>query len=529
MFTRATRVGLTLGLMFGLIAGALGPDPVHASVAMESRLYFPWLPSGSLLTHPDEPSPSGPYYGTITVQNLENEQIVLYYQATTEGSFGALDDFQSTLVDARGARTFTPQQLQISQSVEGSGVAFVARKASNTSVSARISGVQKQAAAQPIDVDAKTTTGHLTVGGYTGLRSISNGPVVQLPIVQTNSNWNTVIRATNFEPWEATATIDLTLREAGTGDELHFSSPVESGGTVTFDLLALGVPLEWIGTATISSDEIVSAVAERFKNETGMLIINSGQRSANAKSVSYLPLVLRNWFDWNTGISLMNPHEAQVNATVSFYAMDGELADSVQITLPPSGMDFVYMPAGDGEPFVGSATVSTEGSLLGVIDEVKYLGDPAAGAGHAMSYMLEPDYAIPGQRLSMPLYQKGDPNTGGGNTSGVQLFNPTNLTVTYEYFFFDQFGNLMPIPVGPVPTLGPREGTTIYAMEIDELPLGFTGSMFINVLIGGGLIGVSNNVNYEVQQDGSASFNMMIHSVPDDPNPPDPPNGFITP
>jgi hypothetical protein len=529
MFTKAARVVVALGLLVGLVASGAGSESVQASAVAESRLYFPWLPSGAMLSHPEEFSASGPYYGSITVQNLENEQIVLYYQATTEGSFGVIGDFQSTLVAAYGARTFTPQQLQISEGVEGSGVVFIARKFSDTSAPARISGVQKQAAAKPIDVDSKTDGGHLTVGGYNGLRSLSNGPVVRLPIVQTNSNWNTVIRATNFEPWEATAKIDLTLREAGTGDELKFDAMVNSGGTATFNLLALGVPQGWIGSAEISSDEIVSVVAERVKNETGMLIMNSAQREANASSVSYLPLVLRNWFGWNTGISLLNPHAVQVNATVSFYAMDGELVGSEVLTLPPNGMDFVYMPAGGGTPFVGSGVVSSEGNLLGAIDEVKYTGDPAEGAGHAMSYMMEPDLAYSGQQLSMPLYQKGNPQTGGGNTSGVQLFNPTNSTVTYGYSFFDQFGNWMPIPAGPAPTLGPKESVTIYAMDIAQLPVGFTGSMIVGVHSGGALTGASNNVNYNVQLDGSASFNMTVIGEEDDSDPPGPPNGFITP
>ncbi|TVR76471.1 MAG: hypothetical protein EA415_01075 [Sphaerobacteraceae bacterium] len=529
MIPKATRVLLTLGLLLGLVAAGIGSESVQASAVAESRLYFPWMPSGAVLSHSEAFSDSGPYYGSITVQNLENEQIVLYYQATNGESFGVIGDFQSTLVAAYGARTFTPQQFQLDETVEGTGVVFIARKFSDTSLPARISGVQKQAAAKPIDVDAKTDGGHLTVGGYTGLRSLSNGPVVRLPIVQTNSNWNTVIRATNFEPYEATAKINLTLREAGGGSELSFDETVNSGGTATFDLLALGVPLDWIGSAVISSDEIVSVVAERFKNETGMLIMNSGQRAANAASVSYLPLVLRDWFGWNTGISLLNPHEVPVNATVSFYAMDGELVDSEVVTLPASGMDFVYMPAGDGAPFVGSGVVSSEGHLLGAIDEVKYTGDPAEGAGHAMSYMMQPDLAYPGQQLSMPLYQKGNPETGGGNTSGVQLFNPTNTTVTYGYSFFDQFGNMMPIPAGPAPTLGPGENTTIYAMELAQLPDGFNGSMIVGVHSGGALTGISNNVNYDVQLDGSASFNMTVLGVPDDPDPPDPPNGFITP
>src|SRR5690606_2891631 len=80
--------------------------------------------------------------------------------------------------------------------------------------------------------------------------------------------------------------------------------------------------------------------------------------------------------------------------------------------------------------------------LAAAVDEVKYLG--GQGEGHAMSYPAVLDQygdwvERPGDffnpifwtgryfyrhALSLPLVQKGNPTTGTGDTSGINLFNP---------------------------------------------------------------------------------------------------------
>jgi len=51
-------------------------------------------------------------------------------------------------------------------------------------------------------------------------------------------------------------------------------------------------------------------------------------------------------------------------------------------------------------------------------------------------------------------------------------------------------------------------GATIYTLDLSEMPAGFQGSAVVGVVGDGALVGVSNNVNYEVAGDGSAVFNL---------------------
>jgi hypothetical protein len=190
------------------------------------------------------------------------------------------------------------------------------------------------------------------------------------------------------------------------------------------------------------------------------------------------------------------------------------------------GMDFIYLPAGDGEPFVGAAVISGSEPFVGAVDEVKYLGDDE-DTGHAMSYMVESDaVATNGETLVLPLYQKGNAQTGGGDTSGIQLFNPSGDSVEFAVRFRRHSdGGSQLLLFGQ--KLGPLESTTLYAHELDTLPEGFNGSVIVEPAGEGSLVGVSNNVNYDVQLDGSASFNMIVISHPGDP--PEPPFDIILP
>ena len=528
---RSTRIIVSTSLcLFGISALAASPAAGNDTPGSLS-LYFPWTPTGSMIVDQTGFTDQGPFYGSITIHNLETESVSLRYMITGEGDdISDESSYSSTLMPPQGGRTFTMQQFVIETGFEGdaTGVVMYGVKSAGGGP-ARISGVQLQAAAVPIDVDSKTSDAFLTVGGYSGLRSTQLGGEsdIHFPIVQTNSNWNTLIRATSFMS-DTDQDIELTLRDAGGDGEQQFTQPAAPGVPVTFDLLALGVDPEWVGAATLSGSGSFGAVAERIKSETSMLMINTARPMDASSTEQYFPLVLRDWFDWNTGISLLNLSDAENDVVVDFYAMDGELAASEPITLPPSGMNFIYMPSGDGEPFVGSAVVTSEAGVLGAIDEVKYLGDPADGAGHAMSYMLERELATLGETISMPLYQKGDPESGLGDTSGIQAFNPMDVPVEIEIQFHDQSG--MMVAEGLF-TLDPKQGETFYAMDFPGIPDGLTGTAFIQVMsAAGGVTGISNHVNYAVQYDGSAAFNMMVvGDSAESPGPIDPPGDLITP
>ena len=125
-----------------------------------------------------------------------------------------------------------------------------------------------------------------------------------------------------------------------------------------------------------------------------------------------------------------------------------------------------------------------------------------------------------------------------GDFSGINLFNADpSEGVTAWVQFVDTAG----IPVAPttgsnesekpiqVP-IGALSSHTIYTADYSELPGGFVGSAVVGVVYPtlaeaaakfavGPLVGVSNNVNYDVSGDGSSAFSMntSFHFLPNVP------------
>jgi hypothetical protein len=174
-------------------------------------------------------------------------------------------------------------------------------------------------------------------------------------------------------------------------------------------------------------------------------------------------------------------------------------------------MNFEYTPAPEesGEAgFVGSAIIEGTHPFVASVDQVKYLGEDD-DSGHAMSYMVTGDLANV-ELLALPLVQRGVFETGMGDTTGIQLFNPTEGSVVLVIWLFDQYGDTLPnFPV--LVSLDAKEGHTFYVMQ-KEVQDGFQGSAIIEVLSGaegGVVVAASNNVNYAAQFDGSAAFNLV--------------------
>ena len=495
-----------MGLVIGVFAGTLvtGSADEHGNNQMDgaTELFVPWVPNGAMLDDSrDGIDPTGPYYGSITVQNLEEADVTVNYEVLATGETDQLQ------LEEWETKTLTVEALfDETDEVDGSGVVL------STANDARIAAVQKQASGAAPNEEARTSPESGIVGGYTAMTDVSGDSV--LPIVQTNNNWNTLIRLTNFG--EASADVEVSLNPAGgEGDAPTFNLSIDAGDTETINLLGdeNGIPDGWTGSARISTEGSVGAVAERAKNETDMLIMNAALLAENS-STQYAPLVFQEYNHWNTGISIANLAEVENDISITYYDRDGEELNTDSLTVPANGMDYVYTPASvvandamELDGFVGSAVITGDHPFRGAVDEVKYFGDDP-DTGHAMSYMVEDQAATAGETLAMPIFQSGGED-GMGDTTGLQLFNPTDQWVAGAVRFITQFGFEYRQPL--VVHLEPGEGYTVYPYEIPGFPENVHGSALVQVYAGEGAItAAANNVNYAVANDGSASFNLML-------------------
>src|SRR5579875_868183 len=127
---RFLNIAIALGMVVGLLVGVVGsasavtPTPAYGGT---NWIFFPWVPNG------EKVDSTGPWYGSITIQNLEDSPIVLTFGPTAGSTGGALTNVtQNAIVQAHAAYTFTASQIfGATSTVTGGGVAATAAWDSN--------------------------------------------------------------------------------------------------------------------------------------------------------------------------------------------------------------------------------------------------------------------------------------------------------------------------------------------------------------------------------------------------------------
>ncbi|ACZ38966.1 Ig-like domain-containing protein [Sphaerobacter thermophilus] len=360
-----------------------------------------------------------------------------------------------------------------------------------------------------------------------------------LPIVQAGwFGWETVIHITNIDAsGSGSSTAQLTFfgSSAASGTTIGpITVNVPRGTTTTIDvgstLANNGYTGAFVGSVMISSSHAMVASATRVKAETQMALTNTatplpyvevdmdGDDLADGGAADYepvgggtytlfAPLVFHNYNGWNTGINIANLSDSSNTVTVEVYGRDGSPLGTYSRNIAARGMEYVYIPevstlaAND----FGTAVLSASQPFHAVVDEVKY------ETGEAMAFLAIPANARAGAArtgaLGIPLFQKGLYDGASGDTSGLNLFNPSGQNAFGNVTFYNAVG----APQATVPFNLPARGTAlIYAPEIAGLGDGQTTSAVVQTSSGAGVVtAVSNVVNYDVVEDGGAVFNVV--------------------
>jgi hypothetical protein len=371
---------------------------------------------------------------------------------------------------------------------------------------------------------ARTSAQQEAVSGYTALPRddvrIGGQHNLVFPIVQTNNGWNSVLHITNFDS-KSNCGVTVTLYQSPSGYSDpsfgHFTRLLNRGQTWHIDLADQGVPAGWVGQAWVSTDCNVAATVDRVKptqpwgDPVNMALTNQALPTGAGNAVQALPLVFQNYNGWNTGISIANlDPNAAANVTITYYNSAGVAVGTDSRVIQPRAMEFVYRPATTdvGIGGFGHALVTSNRPVLVAVDSVKYTGADQ-DVGQALGYLAQ--RGTPGAGfLYMPLFQKQGLLSGGNDNSGIALFNAGVLSAFVSIEFYDSSGALVaPTLAGPITATIPAHGGFIaYAPSYAEMPGGFQGSVVVSAI--GLVAGVSNNVNYDVQFDGSAAYNMPV-------------------
>lgn len=376
---------------------------------------------------------------------------------------------------------------------------------------ARLSVAVKLVAPAP-SANGRTSSSHLMVSGYSGLSQQQGlGGDLAVPIAQANYNgWKTVIHITNFGGGPCSATAQFYQHPSGTQTHV-LSQTITPGATWNLDLVAAGLPSNWLGTARIQGPGcFLAASVDRVKPTqpwgapVNMALTNVALPVAGLSPTVYIPLVFQAYFDWNTGIAVTNAGAVPANVTINYYSTTGSLIATKSLSVPVNGMDFDYLTGSGGQ--LAQAVLTSNCPIVVSVDAVKYTGG-GPDVGQALTSMGIND-PVSAPVLRVPLYQKQ--GVSGNDNSGVQLFNTSGTTpasVTVD--FYDASGTAQPPSPLALAGIAPHGAVTVYAPSTGPLPSNFQGQVRVTHAPGSGqVVAITNNVNYDVQADGSAAFNV---------------------
>lgn len=491
---RAGRVCIVCVMLAGVLISSGVQLLTPSSVAAQSvhSYYFPWAP------HEETVNGQGPWFSKLSFQNLSDDLCSVSIMIGHDGTW--MKTAQLT-VGGKSARSISSRSMGI----PAPGASL--RLDAFCPISASIKIVTPDINRTPWSDGAHVVT------GYTGLADADMQAANEdgtyrwfLPIVQTNSNWNSIIRLTNFQrDRSVTARVRLYSAEnldgAG-GPVREVTRTIEVGDSAVVNVLdELQIP-GWVGFAEIEADGVVGAYTLRSKPGASMALINVAAARNGASSVGEYrlaaPLLFTAYNDWNTGINLANVSEQTANITITYHAAAGEAVRTEEVELPPYSMRYLYTPASvDQMEFVGSASIESNTPVLAAIDEVKYT------SVDAISYLAS---GIGQQDAATPLVFRSDPEQERHDNSGlnIQNMNPDEAqTVTID--LLGSGGE--PLLDAPLQlSLPPGGNNFIYVPEFDEISAGTVMSAHIRSSDPFGFVALANDVNYRVSGDGSTTF-----------------------
>lgn len=467
-------------------------QPRSASAQSIHWVYMPWV------SHVGTTNGAGPWYGKISIQNLSTEHCAVAIWAG--GSNGWSRQAQLWL---RGGSSRSISSASLALPRPGAPV----KVESACPIAAGVKEVTPDSAASTWSDGAEIVTGYAAIADADLQASRANANSGWfLPIIQTNHNWNTIIRIANFSnstPASVTVRFFPNNNQLGADGVVRtVTASIPPAGHIGIDSLAEVGEFEWVGYASVSTTGSVGVLAHRSKPSTLMALTNVGVAAdlSNGVTVKPLsaPLLFSGYNGWNTGINIANVSDSTAEVTVRYFETGGGFVREETLTMQPRSMEYIYTPhTVSQEEFVGSATIISNAPVVVAIDEVKY------ETIEAMSYMASP---VGQTAAALPLVFRENSSGNRHDNSGINIANLNpNAPQAVEIILYSDVGDpILPQPI--VVTLPAGGNDFIYLPFIDAVPPGTVASarLFSNDPMG--FVAVSNNVNYAVHGDGSVVF-----------------------
>lgn len=395
-----------------------------------------------------------------------------------------------------------------------------------------------------------TTTADEVVDGYNAVscHEIAEYDDWYLPIVQTNVGpggaWNTIIRVANYGNYDDDGTFEgvgsaaVTLRffpaDDGSGSlatGFQLQHLINAGDTLNINL-SEHVPEGWVGSVHVYSDGAIFTMADRYKTaEYDVWLTTTGTNAGHEASynqneggaqiapyVLFAPDVRFDYYGWNTGINVANLVNEDNNVTIQYFNQFGTAPSTLTRRLGPQGMTYFYDPSQPGQNnstqdpttdvnagIVGSALIWSEHPIAVAVDATKYPeSDPNAQVGRIQGTTYNATANIYNWQ-AVPLVQKGNPASGLGATSGINIMNPNSVVTQATVHWFNPSGAQADNFGTSVVAIPAYANGFVYTMTQGNLPSGYYGSAVVTSTYP--VAATSAQVDYQVGDDGAVIWN----------------------
>lgn len=230
-----------------------------------------------------------------------------------------------------------------------------------------------------------SASGQLSSGR--GVRS--GAPIVYLPVIYNQYfNFNTNVLVQNVG--SAATTVEITYYNASTGASIgsERSSSIAPGSSFTFFQFDTGrgnaIPRPGFnGAAVVRSLDggSVIAVANLQETRQNYLEAYNGFASTTATARVSCAAILKNYFNYNTSLTVQNVDSTAANLTLTYVDANGNTVTSKTVTgLQPSATYFNYNPSVEELPngFAGGLIITSSGpKIVAVVNELLGTGNEA--------------------------------------------------------------------------------------------------------------------------------------------------------
>lgn len=480
-------LGLISVLLLTLGAGALPPA---ANAQDTSIVHFPWVPNNEAI------SGLGSWSAVVAFHNVSDTPCALSVFVVQSGGWTRTAQLS---LNAASTRTIAASSLGVPK--PGSPMRLEAA----CQIAASLKQFSPPTSSSPWSDGANVVTGYtaLTSSDVAASRQGADAGWV-LPLVQTNTGWNTLITVANLGETSAATSLKLYAFDNPNGEagaEMTFSRSLAAGEAWTLNVEQVLSRVGWIGFARLTSSGDIGVIARRIKPSANMAMTNVGIATSSLAQGSYrtaAPLLFNAYNGWNTGITLANPSTQPATVTVEYMEADGGYIGDTQIVVPPSAMQYIYTPSDVSQAgFVGSANITSNVPIISSVDEVKY------ETSDGLSYTTT---GARNTKLVIPMLFRESPQKSKSDNSGISISNLDSISsTTVQVELLSIYGvDLLDVPIEvfiPAGSVG-----VVYLPFVEAIAPGTIVTARLSASNSTGIVAISNDINYAVAGDGSTVF-----------------------